>query len=297
MPDGILLVDKPAGLTSHDVCSHIRRLAQTRKVGHTGTLDPMAEGLMILLLGKATRLNQFSGGERKTYEASILFGVRTDTLDTTGKVTMRKPPCFSLEQLTAALCALQGSLLQTPPMYSAKKVAGRKLYAYAREGKEIERRSVRVEVCRARLLQACLPDSAKVEFCVSKGTYIRSLIDELGVRLNTFAAMSGLRRTKIDAFTLEQANALDVLERSGVQHHLLSMDCLLQRFPRVVVHKESERFVIAGNPIYPKNIASLPADLTPGERVCIYGERGFLAMGIVEHPGDTFCIKPDKIFV
>lgn len=297
LTSGILLVDKPAGLTSHDVCFRIKRLTGIKKVGHTGTLDPMATGLMVVLLDKATRLNQFAGGEKKTYEASMLFGARYDTLDTTGTFLCEKPSAFTSAELAGALEALKGPSLQLPPLYSAKKVGGKKLYEYARGQVQVERTPVPIEVYEALLLAHDVPKSARVRFCVSKGTYIRSLIDDLGSSLGTYAAMSALRRTFAEPFSLEDAHTLEQLEEQDWHSFLLPMDRALVGYEKVVVHPQSERFVLGGNLLQKKNLLSLSPRLRVGELCRIYCEDRFLAMGTLAAAGEEPLVKPNKIFV
>ncbi len=224
--DGILIIDKPAGWTSHDVVARVRRVLRERRVGHTGTLDPFATGVLVVLVGRATRLAQFLAGAEKTYAATVRFGYATDTGDLTGTPRLAAgetlQPCaaWSATDVEAALAPLRGEIEQTPPMYSAKKVQGQKLYELARRGVEVERAAVRVNI---RELAAVIddgqlfvhqPDGAcelRVRVVCSAGTYVRVLAEEIGARLGTGAHLSALRRTRAGAFSLEQAVTLEQL--------------------------------------------------------------------------------------
>ncbi len=233
--NGILIIDKPAGLTSHDVVARVRRGLSEKRVGHTGTLDPFATGVLVLLIGRATRLAQFLNGAEKEYEAAIRFGYRTDTGDATGKRIddgratddahageIDAASCaFDEDKLEAALATLRGAQEQMPPMYSAKKIAGRKLYELARRGEEVARQAssifVREFVALPRDDESLFtenPDGTRdvrARVTCSAGTYVRVLAEDLGARLNTPAHLAALRRTRAGAFTLGDAVTLDEL--------------------------------------------------------------------------------------
>ncbi len=207
--DGVLIIDKPAGWTSHDVVARVRRVLRERRVGHTGTLDPFATGVLVVLVGRATRLAQFLAGAEKEYEATVRFGYATDTGDLTGArrddEKYRDGECASLagEEIEAALAALRGEIEQVPPMYSAKKVQGQKLYELARRGEEVERKAVRVRVSEFEIMDG--PDGApwlrrnddgtcdlSTRVVCSAGTYVRVLAESLGERLGTGAHLAAL---------------------------------------------------------------------------------------------------------
>lgn len=208
--DGFLLVDKPETWTSHDVVAKVRNLSGTRKVGHAGTLDPMATGLLVLGLGRATRLLRFVQDRAKTYVASARFGVATDTLDADGVETQRVPMPVSRSQVGAALAGFRGSISQVPPMTSAIKIDGRKLYELAREGREVERPARRVVIHELDLLGFEDGDYPLVEFrtVCSSGTYVRSLADDVAVALGGRAHLTALRRTGVGSLQVEDAVAL-----------------------------------------------------------------------------------------
>lgn len=209
-PDGICCVDKPTGWTSHDVVARVRRLLGTRKVGHSGTLDPMATGLLVLGVGRGTRLLTFLTGVDKTYEATIRFGVETDSLDADGQVVAtHEMSDLSVDTVLAAAGSLTGTIQQVPPMVSALKVDGRRLHELARQGVEVERpaRTVTVHRFDLALTEDPLRWTAVVE--CSSGTYVRSLAADLGRLLGGGAHLVGLRRTAVGPFRLDQADPLD----------------------------------------------------------------------------------------
>lgn len=225
--DGVLIINKPAGMTSHDVVARVRRLIGERRVGHTGTLDPFATGVLVVLIGRATRLAQFLSGAEKEYEAVIRFGYSTDTGDVTGQRIETDPHAkaqsaqsLRKEEIEAAMASLRGPIKQLPPMYSAKKIAGRKLYEHARRGEEVERKPVDVTIHEFDVLpgdgeQLKRHDDESADLSVrvvcSAGTYVRTLAQDLGGRLNIGAHLASLRRTRAGHFTIANAMTLDRL--------------------------------------------------------------------------------------
>jgi tRNA pseudouridine55 synthase len=205
-PSGFLLLDKTPGPTSHDVVDAVRRALRTRRVGHAGTLDPFASGLMILAVGKATKdISRFVGLD-KTYEATIRFGAVSDTMDRTGRIQGTVPlgTVPSAEEVEAGLAKFRGEIEQIPPMYSAKKIGGRKLYELARAGQTVERKPVRVTVHELELLSYEWP-LARVRCRVSSGTYVRALAHDIGAALGCGAYLEELRRTRIGDFDAKDA--------------------------------------------------------------------------------------------
>jgi tRNA pseudouridine55 synthase len=230
--DGVLIIDKPEGLTSHDVVNRVRRMLGTKKVGHTGTLDPFATGVLVLLVGKATRLAQFIDKDEKEYIATVAFGYSTDTGDRTGErqgeeETGRRGD-VSAEMIARVLREFRGQIKQVPPMYSAKKVAGKKLYELARKGEEIERKPVAVNISKLEIdgeLHRSDSDADVLHLNLivrcSAGTYIRSLAEDVGIAVGVGAHLKELRRTYAGRFALEQAVTLEQLERSDDPASLL----------------------------------------------------------------------------
>ncbi|HYE65139.1 MAG TPA: tRNA pseudouridine(55) synthase TruB [Pyrinomonadaceae bacterium] len=298
--DGVAIIDKPAGMTSHDVVARVRRILGVRRVGHTGTLDPFATGVLVLLVGRATRLAQFLSGADKEYEAVIRFGYATDTGDATGEP--RQTPLISgpLEdcaatlgdrEINAALRSLRGEIEQVPPMYSAKKVKGKKLYEFARRGEEIERSPVRVIVHEfesvrrgGRLLQHHADGTC--DLCVrvvcSAGTYVRALAESVGERLGVAAHLASLRRTRAGSFKIEGAMSLDKLqemaEAGEAANFLLSPDAALSEMPFVHLRVEEARRVCHGVAVHFDEVK-----WQDGERVRVLDERGnLIAIGIFD---------------
>ncbi len=248
---GLLIIDKPAGFTSHDVVARVRRQLKEKRVGHTGTLDPFATGVLVVLVGRATRLAQFLSGAEKEYEAVVRFGFATDTGDATGQpktVTgsqesgVRSPQHLTSEEIEAALQGLRGVREQVPPMYSAKKVQGRKLYELARRGEEIERRAVTITIHQLDALRSGAEllrhnDDGTCDLSVrvacSAGTYIRVLAEEIGERLGMGAHLASLRRTRAGQFHIAAAVSLDALQEKAPGDILLPPDAALSFMPFV----------------------------------------------------------------
>ena len=231
---GILLVDKPAGWTSHDVVGRLRRITGQRRIGHSGTLDPMATGLLVVFLGRATRAVEFAEGHDKAYTALLRPGVVTDTLDTTGNVLETSPERPERAALEAALEAFRGEIEQLPPMYSAIKLGGKKLYEIARAGGEVERQPRPVTIYKLECTGESEGDFILEVEC-SKGTYIRTLCDDIGRALGCGACMSGLRRTRAGGFDVKDALTLEEIERRGAENCLLSVDALFAGRPIVLL--------------------------------------------------------------
>jgi tRNA pseudouridine55 synthase len=221
--DGILIIDKPEGLTSHDVVARVRRALRTKRVGHTGTLDPFATGVMVILVGKATRLAQFLDKDKKEYIADVQFGFETDTGDGTGR---QKAEGGRQEEIGEklkfvtwddVLAKFRGEIMQTPPMYSAKKIEGKKLYELARQGIEVEREPVKVVIQELELLPSEIRDSQsaiRIRVVCSAGTYIRTLAEDIGREIGLGAHLTNLRRTAAGQFDLSRSTSLGDLNSS-----------------------------------------------------------------------------------
>ena len=235
---GLLIVDKPAGWTSHDVVGKVRRLAGMRRVGHAGTLDPMATGVLVVLLGRATRAAEYAEAQVKGYSAHIRFGVTTDTLDTEGNVTSASGVVPGREEIEAVLPRFRGQIEQIPPMYSAIKIGGRKLYDIARAGGEVERKARQVNITRLELSDSLSGGDYELTVECSKGTYIRSLCADIGAALGCGACMSALRRVRSGDFAVEDAHTIEDIERLGVENCLLPVDSLFSGRPIVLIKDE-----------------------------------------------------------
>lgn len=249
--DGVLLVDKSEGPTSHDVVGQVRRVLGQRRVGHAGTLDPFATGLLVIVLGRATRLARFLSGQEKTYEGVVRFGFATDTLDRTGAPEGEAVAAdVPREVVDSALRSLEGELEQVPPMYSAKKVAGVPLHRLARRGVEVERPPARVRVGPWTVLGH---DGVRLRFrvTVSAGTYVRSLAAELGRRAECPAHLEELRRVRSGGFSVEDAVDLDASTATEARQRVLSLDVLPDVLPAVVLDAEAVLPFRHGRAVHP----------------------------------------------
>jgi len=298
--DGVLIIDKPPGLTSHDVVAQVRHILRERRVGHTGTLDPFATGVLVILIGRATRLAQFLSGLEKEYEAVIRLGYATDTGDITGKPVRKNEEDsisegestggqrWTKEEIEAALESLRGELDQVPPMYSAKKQGGRKLYELARRGEEVERKPVRVFIYEfepihlaskptAELLKDNLDGTFDFEVRVacSAGTYIRTLAEDFGKRLGVGAHLAELRRTRVGDFPVADAKTLEQLKLHFAEESLGKIvyppDEALARLPAVDLSADDVRRVRNG-----VSVKISQTTWSDGELVRIRDEQGKL---------------------
>ncbi len=213
-PEGVLLVDKPSGMTSHDVVDRLRRKFQMRRIGHAGTLDPNATGLLIMLIGKATKISQFLISLDKTYDGVMRLGQATNTQDIDGEVTEEKPLPDDLdeERLREVMKSFRGDQYQTPPMFSAKKIDGVPLYKMARKGKSVEREPRFIRINSFDLTGTWNPPDAPFTMSCSKGTYVRTVVHDLGQKLGCGAHLISLRRTLIDQFDLADAHTLEAIQ-------------------------------------------------------------------------------------
>lgn len=221
---GVLLVNKPSGMTSHDCVNVVRRALSLKRVGHTGTLDPMAEGLLPICVGKATKLCDMIGEGDKEYRAEMIFGKTTDTLDVTGKILSETDVSLTGEEIKSAIMSFFGKYDQFPPMYSAKKINGRKLYELARKGESAERKPVGVEIKKLVIEEIDLSENkARITVGCTKGTYIRSLIDDIGKKLGCGAVMSKLERTACGKLSLADEKVISIEElKSGTEEKILA---------------------------------------------------------------------------
>ena len=278
-PDALLLVDKPAGITSHDVVALARRALGTRKIGHGGTLDPFATGLLLIMVGRGTRLLQFVPAEPKVYDATIRFGTETDTDDRTGIATRVGPPPDPAS-VHAAITALTGDLLQLPPAYSAKHVAGERAYALARRGErpQLAAAKVRVDAWERVTIEA---DLLRARISCGTGTYIRSLARDLGRALGSAAHLEALRRVRVGRFAVEDANSLDDL-RGGAPAYQGLLEAL-GGMPRDILDSDGVRRVQHGRAV-PSVVA--------GHRAALIDDHGTL-VAVATRRGD--CWHPDVV--
>lgn len=280
---GIAVVDKPAGWTSHDVVAKLRHGLHEKRIGHGGTLDPMATGVLPVFIGRATRAVEFIESADKEYLAGLRFGIVTDTQDTTGSVLASTGAAPAEAEAAAALRSFLGAQEQLPPLYSAIKVGGKKLYEYARAGREVERRARPIEITAIEPLGFAPDGEYRFRLTVSKGTYVRTICHDLGQRLGCGAAMSSLRRLRAGAFRIEEACALEELLAPGGEARLRLVDSLFCAHPALELNAEQERRCRCGN--------DFPADVPDG-RYRLYGGGEFLALA--EAAGGT--VKTIKNF-
>ena len=245
--NGIVIIDKPAGWTSQDVTARLRRVFDTRRIGHGGTLDPMATGVLPVFVGRATRGVEFFEHAAKPYETVLRLGITTDTEDITGTVLSRSPVDVTAAQVDAVLARFRGEILQVPPMYSALKVNGQKLYELARKGQEVERKPRPVTIHELTLLSR-EADTLRLRVCCSKGTYIRTLCKDIGQALGCGGCMEQLRRVQAGEYTISEAVPLQELlaaEKPGA--YLRGVDTMFRNYPAVTLTANQETRCRNGN--------------------------------------------------
>ena len=246
--NGYLLINKSKGPTSHDIVYQVRKITQTRKVGHTGTLDPMATGLLVICVGNATKAADYITNGNKAYLATMQLGLISDTLDITGNVQKLPEKEISQETIRKVIQSFVGEQLQLPPMYSAKKIGGQKLYELARKGNDVERKPAKITIYNIDILSI---EKNTIQFYVecSKGTYIRSLIDDIGKKLQYGAVMTELKRVKSGQFSIDQNNcySIDELkEKEDIASLLYPTDTAFSHYPKLTVTPEMERLIKNG---------------------------------------------------
>ena len=273
MPSGILIIDKPQDWTSQDVCAKLRGVFHEKRIGHAGTLDPMATGVLPIFVGRATRAVEFASEGDKEYVAGLKLGVTTNTQDTSGEVLHEAPGTqVSLEELESVLDRFRGDILQVPPMYSAIKINGKKLYELARKGKEVERPARPVTIHSLTVEEQEGPRDFLLRVRCSKGTYVRTLCHDIGAAVGCGGCMSSLRRTMAAGFTLADSVTLDaVLQADDPAALLLPVDAYFSGYPDLVADPEQEKRI--------RNGAALPMPGLPDGRYRVYGQDGtFLAL-------------------
>lgn len=268
--DGVLLLDKPVGLSSNDALIRAKRVMNAKKAGHTGTLDPFATGLLPLCFGEATKFSQDLLEADKTYEATVHLGIRTDTGDTEGEAIETLPVDVTVEQIEAALARFRGPILQVPPMYSALKRDGKALYEYAREGIVLEREARPVTIHALELIAYEAP-MLRIRVTCSKGTYVRVLGEDIGAALGTGAHLNALRRIQVGALTLDGMITLEALQAHAEPRSLLApVDALLSTFPAVELTPElAKRFLNGQRLALGKEAVAVPSEQG---RVRVYHE-------------------------
>lgn len=291
MSDGILLIDKPRGFTSFDVIAKLRGMSRQRKIGHAGTLDPMATGVLPCLFGSATRLCDIMPNDSKTYRTAVAFGITTDTQDITGNVISKSDAPLDIDALTSLLPSFSGEIEQTPPMYSAVQVNGKRLYDLAREGKEVERPSRKINILKLDMLsfdQAL--KTAVFEVSCSRGTYIRTLFHDIGSTLGCGATLTELRRTASAGFdesqciTMEQAQLFT--DNSTLLSKLLPVSTAFESLPKYSVGEWQAKMLSNGVPLSLEKLGNPDAG-----SYSVWHEDKFLGLGTVLSGEDCMRLK------
>ncbi len=294
---GIIIVDKEKGYTSFDVVACLRKIFHIKKIGHTGTLDPDATGVLVCCIGRATKLIPEMENSSKEYMAGMRLGLVTDTQDIWGQVESESDiGLTSEEQVRQALLGMQGDIMQTPPMYSAKKINGKKLYELAREGQVIERKAVAVRINEIRDITVELP---RTDFTadVSKGTYIRTLIHDVGAKLGCGACMDSLRRTRAGKYGIGQAHTLEeireIYDAGKIADIMITVEDFYEDLPKATVRLEAYKLLVNGNRL--GDDAFTPDSEYSGcDRIRVHGPDGTFA---AVYRRDDGVFKPDKMFV
>ena len=273
MMSGILNINKEAGYTSHDVVAKLRGITKQKKIGHTGTLDPDAKGVLLICFGKATKVCELLTGKDKVYVTTLLLGKSSDTQDSTGEILSEHPTCHLTEEEVAnCIKGFVGESYQIPPMYSALKVNGKKLYELAREGKEIPRQPRKITIEEMNILRMDLP-RVRVEIKCSKGTYIRTLCHDIGQKLGCGGLMEELMRTRVGDYTLEDSITIDEFREyflnGQMEEVLTKIEDVFEEYPKCTLKKSGESLAYNGNPL-PEKMVTGDATLSHGEKVRLY---------------------------
>ncbi len=298
MINGIIVIAKEPGFTSHDVVAKMRGICGQRKIGHTGTLDPAATGVLPVCLGSATKLCDMLTDKNKEYVAELLLGVETDTQDTSGTVLSEKPVEVTEEEVRQAAMSFVGAYNQIPPMYSALKVNGKKLYELAREGREVERKARPVEILELEILECKLPVVTMRVAC-SKGTYIRTLCADIGEKLGCGGTMQKLQRIKVGAYTLKDAVTLGELQElkddGRLSEAVIPVDSAFSDCPMLHVRSDFYKLVDNGNAVFPNQ--TLEKQTYPaGEWIRVYKENNTF-VGVFAYQSERKWYKPVKMFL
>lgn len=288
--NGVLLLDKPLGFSSNQALQKVKWLFQAAKAGHTGTLDPLATGLLPICLGEATKFAQYVTDADKTYIATIKLGTTTTTGDAEGEILNTSPVNVTPSQFNTACQQFIGEISQIPPMYSALKHEGKALYTYAREGVDIARQARLISIKNI-VVDRFLVDTAQITICCSKGTYIRTLAEDIGATLGCGAHLIGLRRTETagyllsDAITIEQIENLNLDERAGL---LLPVDSAIESLPKVILNADAAYYVMQGQPVWQAG------KIAQGELRLYDENQHFLGLGFLQDDGK---IAPKRLII
>ena len=295
MKNGLIIINKPEGISSHTVVSRVKRALGAKKAGHTGTLDPMATGVLPVLIERGVKASEYMLSEDKHYKATILLGLTSDTEDISGNILSESDEIPSESEVLKAVFSMQGKSMQTPPMYSAIKLGGKKLYELARQGEVVEREKREINV------YAITPEKINereyfLDVKCSKGTYIRTLCADIGAKLGCGAVMKTLERLEAGGFSIDDSHTLDELENTKPDERwsfVLPIESVFKNLRSVTLPDFFARLASSGVEIYLKKIN---VSLELGERVTLYDKNGFFALGEVREFEDGLAIKPIKQF-
>ena len=293
MINGIVNVYKEKGYTSFDVVAKMRGIMHQKKVGHTGTLDPDAEGVLPVCLGKATKVCELLTDKDKIYETTMLLGVETDTQDISGQIINSADVKVDEIQIKNTINSFVGKIMQVPPMYSALKINGQKLCDLARKGITVERKAREIEIYSIDILDIKIPE-IKMRVHCSKGTYIRTLCHDIGEKLGCHGCMKSLIRTRVSAFSLEEAHRLSEIEEKPTAW-IMPVDVVFSSFEKAVVSDQAEKLIVNGNRISQDYLLNMK-DSCKTDRIRFYREDGSF-IGIYEYKEETFDFKPVKLFL
>lgn len=301
--DGVLNIYKEQDFTSFDVVAKLRGILHQRKIGHTGTLDPMAEGVLPVCVGSGTKLCEMLTDHDKIYEAEMILGVTYDTEDVTGQKLTEQKVMSTETEIVNAVKSFVGGYDQIPPMYSAKKVDGKKLYEIARSGKTIERKSVHVDIYDIEILAINIPN-VSIRVSCGKGTYIRTLISDIGAKLQCGAAMKSLKRTCVGDFNIEKALKLSEVERlvgtGEIDKYLIPVDKVFSELKRATIPEKLCKLIENGNKLIEEDFPYIEgvhvSELENGERVTVYDYKGCFR-AVYEMNSDKVELKPYKMFL
>ena len=296
-PSGILILNKPTGITSHDAVYKLRRLYKTKRVGHTGTLDPLANGVLVMLIGRAAKAAEYLSADRKAYIATLRLGLTTDTEDVTGNILTKSDKLPTPQEVSEVAKRFLGEIEQIPPMYSALKVDGKKLCDLARAGKTVERAPRPITIYKLDITPTDTPTDYILNVECSSGTYIRTLCADIGNALGCGGVMATLTRSAAGGFSLDNALTLEVLNEMTDEQKIAALiptEALFEGFERVILPEFYYRLCVSGCEIYQKKIRT---DLPLGTRVRLCSPQGeFFALGEVREYDDGTAIKAIKTF-
>ena len=298
--DGMINVFKPRGITSHDVVNRLRKILGTKKIGHTGTLDPNASGVLPICIGKATRISEYLLDSSKEYISELTLGYETDTQDEDGIVTNASSKTVENEDIVSSISSFRGEIMQIPPMYSALKVKGRKLYELAREGKTIDRAPRQVTIYNIDILD--IIDNRKIVYLIecSRGTYIRTLCDDIGKKLGTYGYMSYLIRTRVGNFKIEDSVSLEKIEHKKLDNKLedilISIDMALDYYPKVIISEKLYK-QISNGVIIPLNEENNESYDVEFDIYRVYCKNDFIGLGKIVNEENNKLLKMDKVLL